>query len=194
MVLSIVLTLTACSGGGGDGVPPVTGGDRIVSIDSGGYISIPENALPDSAQVSVAPTRTPILPDDVMPVGEALAISATEDLLEPATLHLPIPAGVVDPANLVIVRVEPNGRTTFLMTSVEGNELVAATPGFSTFSVVNALDSTKWYVSGKKLLIAGERASYSFLVGLSLEEIEPVLMVGSAWTLGPHLTVINKSD
>ena len=113
MVLSIVLTLTACSGGGGDGVPPVTGGDRIVSIDSGGYISIPENALPDSAQVSVAPTRTPILPDDVMPVGEALAISATEDLLEPATLHLPIPAGVVDPANLVIVRVEPNGRTTF---------------------------------------------------------------------------------
>ena len=77
----------------------------------------------------------PVLPDDVKPVGAAFAIRAAAQPATPVALRLPIPAGVADPENLAIIRVETDGAITFLMTEVEGKELVAYTPGFSTFAI-----------------------------------------------------------
>ena len=137
VAIILLLTLTACFGGGGGGGDgggsSGTDGETIISLPSGGQVVIPKDALPSGADVSVESTPSPVLPDDVTAVGEAFSITATADLIKPATLRLPIPAGVTDPSNLVVVRVESDGTTTFLMSEVEGEELVTFTPGFSTF-------------------------------------------------------------
>jgi len=141
-------------------MPSAVSGDTI-PIPSGGFILVPEGALPKDAKVSVAATEMPLLPDDVKPLGKAIAVTASAQPSEPVTLRLPIPAGAADPANLVIIRVEPDGATTFLMTEVEGKELVAATPGFSTFSIGELLlPETQLTMDGPPDMVPTQRASF----------------------------------
>lgn len=112
------------------------GGPIIVSIASGGSIEIPEGALPGWDEVNVETTVTPILPDDMEPLGQAYLIRSSTKLSKPATLRLPIPDDVQDISFLAIVRVEDDGTISLLTSSIEENEIVAGTPGFSTFIVV----------------------------------------------------------
>ncbi len=134
--------------------------DRIVPLPFGGYIHIPEDALPREAQVIANPTCTPVVRATVEAVGEAFAVQATHQLSQPVFLHLPMPAGVDDPSGLAIIRVEPDGRTTFLVTEAVGGELVAATPGFSTFVVVKDAPAAP-ALSGKTRLLPTEQEAYA---------------------------------
>ena len=114
-------------------------GTIIVSIATGGSIEIPEGALPEWDEVIVETIDIPILPDDVVPLGIAYLIRSSTELTKPVILRLPIPDGAQDISSLVIVRVTDDGISSILRSSIEGNEVVAQTPGFSTFIVAEKI-------------------------------------------------------
>lgn len=123
-------------------------------LSSGGSIVIPEGAFTENTKISMTSTLPPILPDGVEAVGNAMLISVSIQPSNPVTLQVPIPESVSDPENLVVIRAESDGSTTFLMTEVVGNEIVEASPGFSIFITV--------YITEAKLkkeldLLQGER-------------------------------------
>jgi hypothetical protein len=104
----------------------------------------------------------PALPDDVEPLGDALYITATHEPTLPVTLRLPVPPGVTDPENLAILRVEEDGNTTFLMTRVANNELLAETLGFSTYVRVRVDRSWSASMVGNESLHTGQQSTYLF--------------------------------
>jgi len=159
----------------------------IVEIESGGTIVIPDDALLDVSKIAVKLARTPLLPDGVEPVGEALSITAPTVPQIPVTLRLPIPESVTNPENLVIIRVESDGTTTFLMTDVDGKELVASTPGFSNFIVALLEDEKKVGISGKRKLRPGQRAQY-FVRPLKWE---PQVIGGGIWSVAGEASLVN---
>lgn len=168
-------------------VLPTSVFDRVIPLPSGGYILVPEGALPREAQVTVGPACTPLLLQSVEAVGEAFAVQATDQPSQPVFFHLPIPSGVDDPSELVIIRVEPNGRTTFLVTEVEANELIAASPGFSTF-VVAKNSPTAPAMIGKALLLPGEREVYSF------DSDSPEWLQDTSWNVTDGLALVHGSE
>ncbi len=133
--------------------------DGAIPIPSGGFLVVPAGALPKGTKVDVVVTQMPVLPDDVEPVGEAIAITAAAQPSKPVMLRLPIPAGVADPAELVIVRVEPDGATTFLITQVEDRTLTAYTPGFSTYAIGKA-KAQRLILHGPTHLLPAQRAMF----------------------------------
>jgi len=142
---------------------PVVATERVILLPVGGSLTVPAGALPQEAEVHVRLTCPPPLPtlmDDVQAVGEAFAVQATAQPSRAVTLRLPLPAGAADPGGLVMVRVEPDGNTTFLMTAVEGNELVAAAPGFGTFVLGQLLYDDRVTLAGAANLVPGELATF----------------------------------
>jgi hypothetical protein len=131
-----------------------------IPLQPGGSVFVPEGALPQGAQLSARWTQMPSLPSDVDPVGQAVWIEAPSQPSRPVTLRLPVPPGVVDPSDLVIVRVEADGSTTFLVTTVQGDELVAGTPGFSAFAVVGMRPSERVSMGGREHLAPREEEAY----------------------------------
>jgi hypothetical protein len=145
--------------------------DRVVPLPSGGSLIVPAGALPPEAEVNVELTCTPLLPelmDDVQAVGEAFAIHATEQPSRSVLLRLPVPAEAADPVRLVVIRVEPDGTTTFLMTVVKDTELVAAAPGFGTFVIGQLLYDDRVTLAGPANLVPGELATFRPLSNLPL--------------------------
>jgi len=159
----------------------------IVEIESGGTIVIPDDALLEVSNIAVKLARTPLLPDGVEPVGEALSITAPTVPQIPVTLRLPIPESVTNPENLVIIRVESDGTTTFLMTDVDGNELVASTPGFSNFIVALLEDERKILIGGKQNIRPGQREQYSVKI-FSRESRE---LIGASWSVAGEAMLVN---
>ncbi len=129
-------------------------------IDSGGSIEFPPGSLPDGAKVTIEPTRTPLLPDDVIPVGEAYSIKTTSELAHPVFVHLPVPEGIEDISKLVLYRVESDGTTTYLVPHIEGDELIAATPGFSIEGIAELVNAVPGKIQGPDTIRHGEFASY----------------------------------
>ena len=168
-----------------------------VPLPPGGTRGGPPGALPPDAQIRTSLAKTPLLPDDVESVGDALAISATVQPVVPVALRLAVPAGVTDPTDLVIVRVEPNGSTTFLMSDVADNEVIAATPGFSTFLTARVPADQGVDLIGDAQLRQGEQSVY-YIAG-SVRTEEGVLSVprlqGTVWRiLGSRATLVYTSD
>ncbi|MCJ7714922.1 MAG: FHA domain-containing protein, partial [Anaerolineales bacterium] len=161
-----------------------------VEIESGGTIVIPDDALLEVSKISVDLASTPLLPDGVEPVGEALSITAPTVPQIPVTLRLPIPESVTNPENLVIIRVESDGTTTFLMTDVDGNELVATTPGFSNFIVAQLTDARKVGISGKQKIRPGQREQY-YVNPFKRESRE---INGAIWSVAGEAMLVNNDN
>lgn len=158
-----------------------------IAISTGGSLIVPEGALPKDAKVSAMATQMPPLPDDVKPVGDAFSLTASSQPSQPVILRLPIPAGAADPSSLVVIRVESDGAATFLMTEVDGSELVAATPGFSTFVIGELLPGQKVSLIGDVYLTPGQRAAF-------FPRLEPEVNVRDAkWSVSGNFTLVFES-
>ncbi len=158
-----------------------------IAISTGGSLIVPEGALPVDAKVSAMATQVPPLPDDVKPVGDAFSLTASAQPSQPVILRLPIPAGAADPASLVVIRVESDGAATFLMTEVDGSELVAATPGFSTFAIGELLPDQQVRLAGDADMIPGEREVFC-------PRFETNLIVRDAqWRVSGNFTLVFES-
>lgn len=129
-----------------------------IPLEPGGSVFVPEGALSAGAQISAELTRSPLLPEGVEAAGNAYLVQASAEPLQPVILRLPVPQGADSPEELVIVRAGADGSITLLQTWVDGLDLVAATPGFSTFVAgrlaepghVLALDGKGWLAPGEK--------------------------------------------
>lgn len=132
---------------------------KKIPLLPGGALFVPEGALPGDALAEVEDVEMPPLPEGVEPLGRAVAINTAVQPSQPLVINLPMPAGVSDPSGLTLIRVQPDGSTTLLMTTVEAGELVAATPGFSLFGVVR-LEGEERSLIGKRHLLPGEKATY----------------------------------
>jgi len=156
-------------------VPTVQVPGSTVALATGGAVFVPEGALPSGAKINAAVTNMPALPEGVQAVGEALSITATAELALPVTLRLPVPAGVANAQDLVILRVEASGATAFLVTRVENKVLVAETFGFSTFVPVKNPHGLQAWVTGESVLLPNEASTY--LLRLS----DPQARVWTEW-------------
>ena len=106
-------------------------GLALVGAD-GTAVEIPAGALTAGTSLELGPASPPALPEGVTPLGVAVEITTEEVLGQPTTVRLPVPAGA-DPEGALIYRVSDDGGVMALATTVEGDELVAMTPGFCTF-------------------------------------------------------------
>lgn len=165
--------------------PAVSG--NAIAISTGGSLIVPEGALPQDAQVRALATQMPPLPDDVKPVGDAFSLTASAQPAQPVILRLPIPAGAADPASLVVIRVESDGAATFLMTEVDGSELVAATPGFSTFVIGELLPEQKVRLGGNADMIPGEREVFFPALVTNL------IVRDAQWRVSGNFTLVYES-
>ena len=161
LLLLMVLSLYACGGGSsGDSADNSLGNEEItVALSSGGTVYVPANSTSSNTIVTATPTVTPVLPASVTALGQAIRVvtSTDSELTQLATLRLPVPAGV-DSSRLSIVRVQSNGLITVLDTLVEGDELVAKTPGFSAFVAADVVN--KAMISGPEFLYVGQQVIY----------------------------------
>ena len=157
-----VLSIIASSGGGGDGGgngsdPTWQVQDTIISLDDGGSIFIPQDALPAGTQIEIVKSfGKPTLPEGLEAVGTAHLIFSDSELSLPATISLPIPEGE-NADDLAIVRIENSGKITILQTSVEGDLLEAYTPGFSSLTAArlsSILKSIKPKIHGPDVVSA----------------------------------------
>ena len=170
----------------------------IVSIASAGSIEIPEGALPEGAEVNVETIDIPLLPDNVVPLGKAYLIRSSTELTKPVILRLIIPDGAQDIFSLVIVRVTDDGITSILTSSIEGNEVVAQTPGFSTFVVAEKIivagkiKERFINVYGRDFLNPGEITSYSVSFGntFSVPSHQSPIAQDIVWTVTGPFQVI----
>ena len=166
---------------------PSSPSDGTIPISSGGFVGVPTGALPKGTKVDVVATQMPVLPDEVKPVGAAFAIRAAAQPATPVALRLPIPTGAADPENLAIIRVETDGAITFLMTAVEGKELVAYTPGFSTFAIGEMLTEWKMTLVGQDRLFPGERVMFR------VQFPHRKVVQGGKWSASGSVTLVSES-
>jgi len=76
---------------------------RTIPLEFGGSIFVPEGALPETAEIDAQISENPpLLPEGVIPVGDALIITADAQPTSSVLLRMPIPKGVDDPNNLFI--------------------------------------------------------------------------------------------
>lgn len=188
VILLLTVVINGCKGDIKTKIITSEGGE--ISLDSGGYIEIPEGAFPEYGQISIKEaTHAPVLPDGVEPVGEALVISSTREPMQPVTLRLPIPQSVQDSLKLAIIRVESDGTTTVLMSSVEGDELVADTPGFSTFIVGMTREIEVAGIQGKPELLPGQRATYQVMFANDV-----LTITGTTWKVSSNASLVFSND
>jgi hypothetical protein len=159
-----------------------------VALATGGSVFVPEGAFPAGTEINAAVTRMPPLPDDVKPVGEAWSITASAQPSLPLTLRLPVPAGVSDPEKLAILHIEADGTTTFLMTRVEDNELVAETFGFTTYVRVELKRRFRSGMFGAERLLVGETSTYFLWIS------DPTTSVSTDWDCSGPADVIAAND
>ncbi len=161
---------------------------QTIPLQTGGSVFVPEGALAEGVLVQAQRTEMPLLPDDVEPLGQAVEITADAQPAEPVLLRLPIPEGADNPADLVIVRVEPDGATTFLMTEVDGEHLMAYTPGFSVYLVGQFLSAKPVFVAGNNDLLMGQPATYY------IYPMAPRSAQSATWRVAGDATILSQSD
>jgi hypothetical protein len=164
-----------------------------IPLETGGSVFVPEGALPEGVEINAqASDALLLLPEGVQPVGDALIITADVQPGSPVLLRLPIPSGVSDPADLMIVRVEPDGMTTFLMTGVDGSDLVAFTPGFSKFSVVQFVGEFmreyKPFIYGYPKLLPGQSGTFFIMDAI------PGGTFTSQWAVTGDVSIQHQDD
>ena len=137
---------------------------------------VPEGALPSSAQVLVRLTCMPLLADDVEAIGDAVAINCPDVPSRTLILLIPAPEGASDPSQYVIIRVEPSGMTTYLMTELVGENLIALTPGYGTFVLARRDGPGGPSLSGAEMLLPGEVGTFATLSNW------PLRMREEAWS------------
>ncbi len=132
VLISILLSLSACGGGGDSSSNTISEeGDTQVALGTLGAIVFREGSFAAGTVVNISETDLPVLSALVTPVGKAYRVDLAEQIAFPASVTLPIPDGESG-ENLVLVRVQREGRVTLLDTRVIEGMLVAETPGFST--------------------------------------------------------------
>jgi len=158
--------VSACGGGGGSDnsvTQPLNSQAQTLALGVDGSLTIPAGGLPDGTGITIKQTLLPSLTSDLIAVGNAWRIEPDQQPGLPAEIELPVPAGT-NAANLVLARIEDNGRISLLQTTLRDNKLVARTPGFSTIvsaelqSRLNAFNPT---INGPDFLPAGIAGQYS---------------------------------
>lgn len=130
-----LLTLHGCGSSDDGGLgPQTTPTERTEDLPGGGELTFPPGGLPDGTTVTTEAAATPTLPPGVTAIGEAVRIEVDQQLARPAEIRMPIPDGA-DPEKLVVFQVEDDGTPILLGTRVDGDELVANTPGFGSSSI-----------------------------------------------------------
>lgn len=172
-------------------LPEIEG--ETIPLEMGASVFIPEGALPVGTAIDAQVSEViPLLPEGFNPVGDALILTADAQPQTPVLLRMPIPAGVTDPTNLMIVRIESDGRTTFLMADVDGSDLVAFTPGFSKFCAVELVSGflREWRPSifGIPNLLPGQSGTFHLM------NVKPGTMVNSQWTVTGDATIQHQDD
>lgn len=167
--------------------PTLRTADRVISLPNGGVLVIPAEASQTIKDIETWLTCLPLMPRRVEPMGQAVHIYAETSPSQPATLRLPLPPDASDPYSLTIIRVEPNGHTTFLVTKIDNEELVAATPGFGTF-VIGRLLEQKVSLIGADKLMAGQRQGFYPLA------VSPLLVEEMAWSATGALSIVSEDD
>ena len=159
-----------------------------IPLETGGSIFVPEGALPQGTTINVYEIDdAPLLPEGIEPVAKALIISADVQPISPVLLRLPIPPEVTDPRNLVIVRIESDGRSTLLMPEVDGGDLLAYTPGFSKFILASFFQSFDVSLRGPHRLLPGQPATYSIVY-------KREATFGATWKITENGSLIQQSD
>jgi hypothetical protein len=130
---------------------------------------VPEGALPSPPQVLIRLTCMPLLADDVEAIGDAVAITSPDVPSRTLILQTPAPEGATDPSPYVIIRVEPDGTTTYLMTELVGENLTALTPGFGAFVAARLKSYGGPSLSGPEMLVPGEVGTFATLSDWPLE-------------------------
>ena len=148
----------------------------IFPLPWGGLLIVPKDALPSSAQVLVRLTCMPLLTSDVEAIGDAVAITCPDVPARTLILLIPAPEGATDPSEYVIIRVEPDGMTTYLMTELVGKDLVAWTPGYGTFVFARLKSYSGPNLSGPAILVPGEMGTFATLSDW------PLLMRDETWS------------
>lgn len=145
---------------------------------------VPVGALPASAEILIRRTCMPLLADDVEPIGDAVAIRCPDVPSRTLILSIPAPEGAWDPSEYVIIRVERDGTTTYLMTELVGENLIALTPGYGTFVLARLKEYWAPRLSGPDILVPGEVGTFATLSDW------PLQMPEEAWsaTAGTLLT------
>ena len=146
------------------GALTVAAGGGTLTHESGASVDLPPGALPQGTKIRMAVVDPPALPEGAEPVGSAYEISADSQITVPATVSLPI-VGNPDRSDILIYRVQDDGTVMLLASSLDGDSIVAATPGFSIFIVgTGKKDWGEAVVLGKASIAAGETALYSAIV------------------------------
>lgn len=163
----------------------------LFKIETGGSIFVPEGALPQGTALNAHNSEDfPPLPEGLQPVGQTLIVTADAQPALPVLLRLPIPAGVDDPDDLVLVRTEANGMATLLATWVDGADLVAYTPGFSQFSIAqfvgNFIKEMRVNFRGGRDLLPGQPKTIS----VSRWSREHIL--DAVWTVSGRATLLHQ--
>lgn len=166
---------------------------ETIPLEMGASLFVPEGALPVGTVIDVQLSEViPLLPEGFNQVGDALILTADAQPQTPVLLRMPIPAGVIDPTNLMIVRVEPDGTTTFLMTDVDGGDLVAFTPGFSKFCAVElvGLFMRDWkpILFGNPNLLPGQSGTFYLM------NVHPHIIFNSQWALRGDAVIQHHDD
>ena len=169
VALLAVIFLLGCSGGGGGGGDGGGGdtiieedGPTVITLEDGGSITIPINALPANIQIDVVETAIPILPEGFEAIGTAYFIDVDANLNLPATIKLPEPEGE-QPGDLAIIRMEESGKISILQTNVENGQLIARTPGFSIITparLKGLLKNLKPKIIGPEIIPPDTNAQY----------------------------------
>jgi len=141
----------------------------IFPLPGGGMLIVPQGALPSPVQVLIRLTCMPLLTDDVEAIGEAVAITSPEVPSRTLILSIPAPEGETDTSPYVIIRVEPDGSTTYLMAELAGENLMALTPGFGTFVAARLKSYSGPNLSGPAILVPGEVGTFATLSDWPLE-------------------------
>ncbi len=170
MLAAVMFVFSGCGGGGSATTAPTMNSTPTeVALGGNAKLVFPIGSIPTDANITVTEVASPLLTDDLTAVGTTYHISVDKQPVRPVEISLPVPLGE-DPRNLVIVRVESNGRISMLGTSIDNDILVAKTPGFSAFVVTRLKEFYKDYrpkITGPEVLPVGTFGEYHESVSLS---------------------------
>ncbi|MHB1319848.1 MAG: DUF4339 domain-containing protein, partial [Anaerolineae bacterium] len=169
---------------------PNTPGESV-ALEAGGSLFFPEGTLPAGTVVTSYLAEPPVMPEGATAVGDTREIIVDPLPPSPVLLRLPIPEGVADPSRLAILRVHDSGYSEFLMTEVQGSDLVAYTPGFSRFTIAELAGISPVTLIGRSTLIPGERAAYYAARDPVISP--PGSRLRALWTVDDAVTLVSSN-